>query len=70
MEYTIYMLDLDNKQKILSGNLVMHTHMNIWLKQNGDKNYIYELQKNTKVYSRWIFKEKDERMATPKKYPQ
>jgi len=33
--------------------------MNIWIKSNGDKDYVYEIWKDLELHSSWCWKEKN-----------
>jgi hypothetical protein len=42
--------------------------MNDWLKEHGEKNFIYEVWKITGIHSRWMWKTRKDkwgRLATP-----
>ena len=58
--------DLENKRQV--GSLQKQYQMNKWLESHGIKDYTYEIHKCGKIHSRWIWKEKTERLgrtATP-----
>lgn len=67
MIYHIYIIDIILKERKHIESIVDHTKMNLWLRKNGDTNFIYELWKNNKLMSRWFLKtNRWGKMATPK----
>ena len=68
MIFDIYVVNIEKKERKHIDTIFQHTKMNLWLKKNGDENFVYELWKNNKLTSRWFFKGKRwGRMATPQK---
>jgi len=61
---------LENKKSIIMGFLKQTKNMPGWLKNNGNMELIYELKKDKKNISTWVWKPKRERwgrMATQKR---
>ena len=68
MIHDIYLVDIEKKERKHIDSLVDHTKMNLWLRNNGDINFVYEVWKNSKLISRWFFKSiRWGKMSTPKK---
>ena len=68
MSYCVYQINKTSHRSKKVGNLRKHTEMNIWIKTNGEKEYVYEIWKDLELHSSWCWKEKKERwgkMATP-----
>lgn len=68
MSYSVYQINKTSHRSKKVGNLRKHTEMNIWIKANGEKEYVYEIWKELELHSSWCWKEKKERwgkMATP-----
>ena len=68
MSYVIYQINTTSHKSKKIDILKKHTEMNIWIKNNGDKDYVYEIWKNLHLHSSWCWKEKKQRwgkMATP-----
>ena len=67
MIYCVYQINKTSHKSKKVGNLRKHTEMNIWIKANGEKEYVYEIWKELELHSSWCWKEKKERwgkMAT------
>jgi hypothetical protein len=68
MSYCVAKLDLKNKRRYILSSIRSHTEMNIWLNNNGNKEYIYEVWKLGLLHSRWKWKNRKQkwgRMSTP-----
>jgi hypothetical protein len=68
MSYSVYQINKTSHRSKKVGNLRKHTEMNIWIKSNGEKEYVYEIWKDLELHSSWCWKEKKQRwgkMATP-----
>lgn len=67
---SLYKLDLNLQRRYFIIELRNHTDTPVWLKNNGDYEFIYEVWKKSSIHSRWCWKEKKGkwgRMATPQK---
>jgi len=68
MSCSVFKINLDLQRRYLAGTIAKHTEMNDWLKEHGEKNFIYEVWKVTGIHSRWMWKTKRDkwgRLATP-----
>ncbi len=68
MSSTVVKLNLELQTRQVVSSINSHTDMNTWLRDNGDKNFIYEIWKINGLHSRWVWKNKKEkwgRLATP-----
>ena len=73
MNCIVYQINKISLQSKSIGNLKKHTEMNIWLKSNGEKDYVYEVCKNLEQHSSWCWKETKNRwgrMSKPTKKKQ
>ena len=64
MSFVVYQINKTSHKSKKVVTLQKHTEMNIWVKSNGEKDYVYEIWKD----SSWCWKEKKQRwgrMATP-----
>lgn len=69
MSSTIVKINLELQTRTIVDTINNHTDMNEWLRNKGEKNFIYEIWKINGLHSRWIWKNKKEkwgRLSTPK----
>ena len=70
MSCSVYQVDLESQSRRQIDALLTHTRMSKWLRSYGQREYIYEIWKQSGLHSRWCWKEDRERwgrMATPAK---
>lgn len=54
---------VNEEKRTLVGELLSHTKMSEWLKNNGGTDFFYEIWKGYRIHSRWYFKNKTKRWA-------
>ena len=70
MSCSVYRVDLVARLRYPVASLLSHTDMSQWLRDNGERDVLYELWKSRGIHSRWCWKTKKDkwgRMATPRK---
>ena len=68
MSCSVFKINLDLQRRYRAGTIAKHTEMNDWLKEHGEKKFIYEVWKISGIHSRWIWKTKKDKwgkLATP-----